>query len=72
MLSKNITECQLREIMRLVSLEHIIDRDSFDEIRDWKDTLSGGEKQRMAMARLFYHKWNMLNCRMRTRGWSIR
>ncbi|XP_029708011.1 ATP-binding cassette sub-family D member 1 [Aedes albopictus] len=56
MLSKNITECQLREIMRLVSLEHIIDRDSFDEIRDWKDTLSGGEKQRMAMARLFYHK----------------
>lgn len=56
MLSKNITECQLREIMRLVALEHIIDRDSFDEIRDWKDTLSGGEKQRMAMARLFYHK----------------
>lgn len=26
MLSKNITECQLREIMRLVALEHIIDR----------------------------------------------
>lgn len=56
MMSKNITECQLREIMRMVALEHIIDRDSFDEIRDWKDTLSGGEKQRMAMARLFYHK----------------
>ncbi|XP_053682413.1 ATP-binding cassette sub-family D member 1 [Sabethes cyaneus] len=56
MSKKNITEYQLREIMRMVSLEHIIDRDSFDEIRDWKDTLSGGEKQRMAMARLFYHK----------------
>ncbi|XP_055586696.1 ATP-binding cassette sub-family D member 1 [Uranotaenia lowii] len=56
MLAKNITENQLREIMQMVSLEHIIDRDSFDEIRDWKDTLSGGEKQRMAMARLFYHK----------------
>lgn len=56
MMNKNITECQLREIMRMVALEHIIDRDSFDEIRDWKDTLSGGEKQRMAMARLFYHK----------------
>lgn len=56
MMNKNITECQLRQIMRMVSLEHIIDRDSFDEIRDWKDTLSGGEKQRMAMARLFYHK----------------
>ncbi|XP_053671987.1 ATP-binding cassette sub-family D member 1 [Anopheles nili] len=54
--AKKITEGQLREIMRMVSLEHILDRDSFDEIRDWKDTLSGGEKQRMAIARLFYHR----------------
>ncbi|XP_058130245.1 ATP-binding cassette sub-family D member 1 [Anopheles ziemanni] len=54
--AKQITEGQLRDIMRMVSLEHIVDRDSFDEIRDWKDTLSGGEKQRMAIARLFYHR----------------
>ncbi|XP_041761890.1 ATP-binding cassette sub-family D member [Anopheles merus] len=54
--AKRISEAQLREIMRMVSLEHILDRDSFDEIRDWKDTLSGGEKQRMAIARLFYHR----------------
>jgi len=27
-----------------------------DSIRDWNDLLSGGEKQRMAMARLYYHK----------------
>jgi ATP-binding cassette, subfamily D (ALD), member 2 len=56
MVDKNVSEDKLREILRMVSLEHIAVRDSFDEVRDWKDTLSGGEKQRMAIARLFYHK----------------
>jgi len=56
MIEKDISEESLRDILRLVSLEHIANRDSFDEVRDWKDTLSGGEKQRMAVARLFYHK----------------
>jgi ATP-binding cassette, subfamily D (ALD), member 2 len=56
MLNKNFDEEKLREILKMVSLEHIAVRDSFDEVRDWKDTLSGGEKQRMAVARLFYHK----------------
>ncbi|XP_034490021.1 ATP-binding cassette sub-family D member [Drosophila innubila] len=53
---KGITENQLRDILKMVSLEHIAQRDSFDVVRDWKDILSGGEKQRMAVARLFYHK----------------
>ncbi|KAI8120084.1 ATP-binding cassette sub-family D member 2 [Lucilia cuprina] len=56
MLRKGITENELRSILKLVSLEHLVQRDGFDVIRDWKDILSGGEKQRMAVARLFYHK----------------
>lgn len=56
MINKQITEGDLRKIMRMVHLEHIVERDTFHEIKDWTDILSGGEKQRMAVARLFYHK----------------
>uniref|UniRef100_A0A1A9WYA2 ABC transporter domain-containing protein n=1 Tax=Glossina brevipalpis TaxID=37001 RepID=A0A1A9WYA2_9MUSC len=56
MLNKGINENDLRNILKMVSLEHIAQRDSFYVVRDWKDILSGGEKQRMAVARLFYHK----------------
>lgn len=56
MIRKGISENELRSILKMVSLEHIVQRDGFDVIRDWKDILSGGEKQRMAIARLFYHK----------------
>lgn len=56
MINKQITEDDLIKIMRLVCLEHIVERDTFHQVKDWTDVLSGGEKQRMAIARLFYHK----------------
>lgn len=58
MINKQVTEENLRDILKMVHLEHILDRDGFDQVRDWKDTLSGGEKQRMAVARLFYHRYD--------------
>uniref|UniRef100_A0AAQ4PNN2 ATP binding cassette subfamily D member 3 n=1 Tax=Gasterosteus aculeatus aculeatus TaxID=481459 RepID=A0AAQ4PNN2_GASAC len=54
---KGIPDHILKEYLDNVQLGHILDREgSWDSVQDWMDVLSGGEKQRMAMARLFYHK----------------
>ena len=44
--------------MENVRLSHVVARetDGWNARNDWADVLSGGEKQRMAMARLIYHK----------------
>jgi len=47
---------QLESLMDLVDLGYLVKREGWDANKDWADVLSGGEKQRVAMARLFYHK----------------
>ena len=47
----------LQQVLEWVDLKYVLERenDGFDAYNDWRDVLSGGEKQRVAVARLFYH-----------------
>uniref|UniRef100_A0A2A4JR80 ABC transporter domain-containing protein n=1 Tax=Heliothis virescens TaxID=7102 RepID=A0A2A4JR80_HELVI len=52
-----IAERRATHILKLVRLDACAARHGgLWAVRDWRATLSGGEKQRMAMARMFYHR----------------
>ena len=48
----------VRKALEAVGLGHMLDR--IDEEGPWEQTLSGGEKQRLAFARLIIHKPNLI------------
>ncbi|KAL3252871.1 hypothetical protein MRX96_054778 [Rhipicephalus microplus] len=57
MLRRGVTDEQLARFLHLVQLDYVLERErGWDTIQDWMDILSGGEKQRIAMARLFYRQ----------------
>jgi len=58
MMRRRKSDAQLTEFLERVNLKGLIERyeDGWDAIDDWIGVLSGGEKQRVAMARLFYHE----------------
>lgn len=46
----------LIKLLDILEIDYIRTRhNGLDTIKDWNDVLSGGEKQRIAIARLFYH-----------------
>lgn len=57
MKSHGYSDEDLNNLLKVVRLGYLVEREgSFDKENDWNDVLSGGEKQRMAMGRLIYHK----------------
>ncbi|KXJ96495.1 adrenoleukodystrophy protein [Microdochium bolleyi] len=56
--ARGITDAQLFDILKILNLEHLVDLypEGWDAEAEWRDVLSGGLQQRVAMARLFYHK----------------
>ncbi|GAB0135240.1 hypothetical protein EsDP_00003585 [Epichloe bromicola] len=58
MRARGITDADLASILRLLDLDHLVGLypDAWDAEAEWRDVLSGGLQQRVAMARLFYHR----------------
>ncbi|MCJ1243958.1 hypothetical protein MMC30_001155 [Trapelia coarctata] len=56
MRDKGVSDADLLRILNTVEIENIVDRvGGWDAEEEWRDVLSGGLQQRVAMARLFYH-----------------
>jgi len=49
-------DTQLKDILTSVKLDYLLDRCTLDDVLVWEDILSPGEQQRLAFARLFYHR----------------
>lgn len=57
MKAHDVTDADLLQLLDSVYLPYLAERpNGLDASEEWADVLSGGEKQRVAMARLFYHK----------------
>ncbi|KAH6583999.1 hypothetical protein BASA50_002435 [Batrachochytrium salamandrivorans] len=57
MMAKKVTDDDLLAILNVVQIGALVDREGgWGAEKDWKDVLAGGDKQRIAMARLFYHR----------------
>ncbi|PBK77170.1 related to adrenoleukodystrophy protein [Armillaria ostoyae] len=54
--ARGITDDDLLNILSIVQMEGVVEREGgWNTAREWRDALSGGDQQKIAWARLFYH-----------------
>ncbi|KXN81130.1 ATP-binding cassette sub-family D member 2 [Leucoagaricus sp. SymC.cos] len=57
MKARGVTDDELLRILAVVQMDNIVEREGgWDAAREWRETLSGGDQQKIAWARLFYHR----------------
>lgn len=61
MVGKQVHDNDLYSLLEKVELGYLLERyantaQGWDTYNEWYDILSGGEKQRIQVARMFYHK----------------
>lgn len=57
MLERGIDDADLLEILKILDISEIVEQEGgLDTERQWREALSSGVQQRVAMARLFYHQ----------------
>ncbi|KAH7883863.1 ABC transporter transmembrane region 2-domain-containing protein [Phlebopus sp. FC_14] len=55
--ARGVSNADLFSILTVVQMEGVVEREGgWDTVSEWRDALSGGDKQKIAWARLFYHK----------------
>lgn len=53
---RGVTDSDLFNILSVVQIDGIVEREGgWDSTREWRDALSGGDQQKIAWVRLFYH-----------------
>ncbi|WAQ81230.1 hypothetical protein PtA15_1A570 [Puccinia triticina] len=61
MAARGVSNDDLLRILAIVNLDTIVQRKGgWDVVREWRDALGGGDKQRLAICRLYYHSHKAL------------
>lgn len=56
MKERNVTDEQLLSILKVVQIEHVVEREGgWDSEKEWTLALSGGDKQRVNFSYCYYH-----------------